>query len=150
MLKKTKVLFTYTLCFIFFVGCINRNSTGEKYSKEQLLKEAIKMEWKDISLEIAKNPVLAKDKYEGEKCILKGYIGEIFDADYIELNWYTGYWGDQNIESDYLLDATSALRMDLDDEDAKTVLKNDEVTVVGILSSIQVNGTELTNAYLIN
>ena len=41
------------------------------YSKEQLLDEAIEMDYKEISLDIAKNPVMAQDKYEGKNVFLK-------------------------------------------------------------------------------
>ena len=40
--------------------------------------------------------------------------------------------------------------MDLDDEDAKTVLKGDIVTVVGILSIGETSDANLLNAYLID
>lgn len=56
----------------------------------------------------------------------------------------------QDVDEDYLLDATSSLRMDLDDEDAKTVLKGDIVTVVGILSIGETSDANLLNAYLID
>lgn len=150
MIKNLKKYTYIILCIIIFVGCSKNTNEEIYYSKEQLLDEAIEMDYKEISLDIAKNPVMAQDKYEGKKCIFKGYIGNIFDADYIELNWYSGYWADQDVDEDYLLDATSSLRMDLDDEDAKTVLKGDIVTVVGILSIGETSDANLLNAYLID
>lgn len=138
-----KILVLITIMAISLFGCENQKA------KSELLENAEKLEWKDISIEIAQNQVAAKDKYEGLTCIFEGYIGEIYSEDYIELNWYEGFWGDQLIDEDIKLYATSPLRMDLDNEDAKTVLSGDEVTVVGILHNVGVNRTELINAYIV-
>lgn len=126
---------------------------GSKMTKDEMLKDAVELEWKTVALEVSKNQVAAEQKYQGTICKMTGYIGRIYDADYIELEWYSDDdppvfeegWGD---ETEMFL-AKSALRMDLEDEDAAKVLKGDAVTVVGRLDSIMVNGTHLNNAFLV-
>ena len=138
-MKKSILLIIYVMFLL--VGC------GSGKNKEQLIKEADKLSWKTISIEKAQNIVAAKEKYNGKICIFEGYIGDIFDEDYIELNWYEGSWMNQDTDIDKLTE-TDSLRMDLDDEDAKKVHTGDKVKVVGIIDMDSMS-TEFNNAFII-
>ena len=139
--KINKNCTIFLLLVFLLLGC-----TGQ-ISKEKMLDGAVELSWKDICFEKAENTVAAKEKYNGKICIFEGYIGEIYDEDYIELNWYEGDWMEQNVDSDNKLIITSPLRMDLDDEDAKKVKKGDKVKVVGKIKMDM--ETEFLNAYVL-
>lgn len=142
MKRFLKLIMCFAVLCAFLAGCSQKN-------KEALLKEAETVEWKDVSMDIALNQVAAKEKYEGMIVKFTGYIGEIYDEDYVELNWYEGSWMDQNIDHDIKLRATTPLRMDLNDEDVSKLLSGDKVTVVGVLSEISTGTAHLENAYLV-
>lgn len=150
-----KKLLTLMLAAALTLSLAACGSGDKAKSKEELLEEAVELDWQTIAMEIAKNQVAAKKDYEGTICILSGYIDGIYNEDYIELNWYSEVngvnalfpadWGTSN----EMFHAKSALRMDLDDDDAAKVHEGDYVTVIGKLENVMVNGTELKNAYLI-
>ena len=142
MKKIFKVLMA-TIVMLGLVGCSQK-------SKDKLLSEAESLEWKDIAIAIAQNPVAAKEKYEGKICILTGYIGDIYDADYVELNWYQGDWMDVKLDQEIKLRATSSLRMDLNDEEVINLRTGDEVIVVGVISEISTGTAWLENGYIVD